>query len=140
MANERRIAAYRRDLGVVFGRHLATRDGVAESRLRRAEKRLGTTLPSAVREFYSVAGAARETREHNRLYLPEDLVIEEGRLIFMEENQAVVDWAVSVGSRPKADPEVWQRVNEDDAPWYSEGMTFAEFIIKNLAWQRGIEL
>ena len=57
----------------------------------------------------------------------------------MEENQAVVDWAVSLGARPKVDPEVWQRANEDDAPWYSEEMTFGEFILKNLAWQRGVD-
>ena len=140
MPNAARISNYVNALGQIFGRPLARRDGIAESRLARVEKRLRIALPSAVREFYSLAGAAGECREHNHLYWPEDLNLEEGRLVFMNENQGVVDWAVSVGSRQRADPEVWQRVSEDDAPWYSEEMTFSVFILKNLAWQRGIEL
>ena len=128
----------RRELERVFGRCLSARDGVEEGRLRRAEQRLRIQLPSALRDFYNVAGSARETCEHNRLYLPEDLFVEDGHLVFMEENQAVVDWAVTIGARTTSDPEVWQRVNDEDARWCSEKMTFTEFILKNLAWQRGV--
>ena len=136
MANAGRTTAYTDALNLIFGRRLLARDGISEARLARAEKRLRFSLPSAVREFYSLAGAASECREHNHLYWPEDLNVEDERLVFMNENQGVVDWAVSLGQ--KADPEVWQRVSEDDAPWYSEEMTFSVFILKNLAWQRGV--
>jgi hypothetical protein len=140
MASLRRTTAYTDALNLIFGRRLLVRDGISEARLTRAEKRLRFSLPSAVREFYSLAGAAGECREHNHLYWPEDLTVEDERLVFMSENQGVVDWAVSLRPRPKADPEVWQRVSEDDAPWHSEEMTFSVFILKNLAWQRGVEL
>ena len=140
MGNGRRTAAYARILRTLIGRPLITRDGVAEQRLKQAEKRLGIALPAAMRDYYVVAGAAIENREHNQLYTPEELVVEEGRLLFMEENQAVVHWGVPLRSKRRADPEVWQRVNGDKAEWYSEHMAFSVFIVKNLAWQRGIEL
>ena len=136
----RRVAKYRRTLRVIFGRPLITRDGLPEQRLRRAEKRLGMPLPAAMRDYYCVAGAASENREHNRLFTPEELFLEEGRLLFMEENQAVVHWGVPLRSKRRADPEVWQRVNGDKAEWHSEQMAFSAFILKNLAWQRGVEL
>jgi hypothetical protein len=140
MPNERRIAEYTGALEGVFGRPLTSRDSVLESRLRRAESRLRLPLPPAIREFYGLAGAARETREHNVLFHPEDLVIEEDHLLFMEENQAVVHWGIPLSQKRRADPDVWQRVNGDEARWYPEEMTFATFILKNLAWQRGAEL
>jgi hypothetical protein len=138
--SERRVATYRRSLRLIFGRPLVARDGVPELRLRRAEQRLGIGLPAAMRDYYLVAGAASENREHNRLCTPEELLVEEGRLLFMEENQAVVDWGVPVRSRKRADPEVWQRVNGDEPEWYSEELPFSVFILKNLAWQRGVKL
>jgi hypothetical protein len=140
MASERRIAEYKQALLTILGRPLNARDRVLESRLRRAEKRLSIALPPAVREFYSVAGAAREVREHNRLLHPEELVIEQGCLVFMEENQAVVHWGVPLRLKRRADPRVWQRAHGEKRRWYSEKMAFSEFILKNLAWQRGVEL
>jgi hypothetical protein len=100
----------------------------------RAEKRLGLALPPALRDYYLLAGAAAENREHNRLFAPEELVVEEDRLLFMEENQGVVTWGAALGRGPRADPVVWQRVNGDRPEWYSEELTFSAFIIASLAW------
>jgi hypothetical protein len=138
--NQARIAKYRRLLRAILGRTPLVSDGVRESRLRRAEKRLDLILPAAMRDYYLLAGAAAENREHNRLFAPEELAVEESHLIFMEENQAVVHWCIPLASMKRADPEVWQRVNNDVREWYSEQMTFSVFIVENLAWQRGIEL
>jgi hypothetical protein len=96
-------------------------------------------MPGALRDYFRLAGEARENREHNRLLPPEELVVEDGCLVFMEENQSVVDWGIPVAQAGKADPEVWQRVNGDAPEWHSEDMRFSEFILKNLAWQRGVE-
>jgi enamine deaminase RidA (YjgF/YER057c/UK114 family) len=123
----------------VFGRPVARKDAVPEARLRRAERRLGFRLPDALRDYLALAGLAKENREHNRLFRPEELAVEDGYLLFMEENQAVVHWGVPVGLLEKSDPEVWQRVNGDRPEWYSEEMRFSEFMIKNLAWQRGVD-
>jgi hypothetical protein len=140
MAYPTRVAKYRRTLHTILGRPVGKGDSLPERRLARAEKRLGMTLPAAIRDYYLVAGAAIENREHNRLFTPEELLVEDGRLLFMEENQAVVHWGVPLRSKRRADPEVWQRVNGDQAEWYSEQMAFSLFIVKNLAWQRGVEL
>jgi hypothetical protein len=100
---------------------------------------LGFSLPSALRDYLLLAGGARENREHNRLLPPEELAVEDGYLVFMEENQSVVDWGIPLTLARRADPEVWQRVNGDEPEWYSEELRFSEFILKNLAWQRGVE-
>ena len=136
----RRSRGYRRALEAIIGRPLFRRDGESEAGLRGAERRLRVALPGAMREYYLLAGAARENREHNRLYRPSELVIEDEHLLFMEENQSVVHWGFPLSPEKGADPEVWQRTNGDTPEWYSEEMPFSVFIIENLAWQRGIEL
>ena len=140
MAKRSTPSKYRRELEVIFGRPLLSRDGVSETGLLKAERRLDLVLPTAVRDYYVLAGAAKENREHNILYGPDQLVITDGFLIFMEENQAVVHWGLRVPFSEKADPEVWQRVNGDKPEWYPEKTPFSVFIVKNLAWQHGIEM
>src|SRR5262245_2806774 len=102
------VQKYRSRLAAVFRRQLAARDGYSEPRLKKAEERLGFALPEAVREFYSIAGAAKEARVHNMLFPPEGLEVEEGHLVFMQENQGVVDWGIPRGFLKKPDPPVWQ--------------------------------
>jgi hypothetical protein len=136
----RRSRGYRQAVEAIIGRPLLRRDGESDARLRRAERRLHLALPGAVREYYRLAGAATENREHNRLYRPSELVIEDEYLVFMEENQSVVHWGFPLPLERGADPEVWQRTNGDTPEWSSEEMPFSLFIIENLAWQRGIEL
>jgi hypothetical protein len=137
--SQKRLLAYRSGLLRIFGRPLSPRDATPEARLRRAEKRLGFSLPAALRDYLRLAGQAKENREHNWLLSPEALVVEDGYLVFMEENQSVVDWGIPRALARKADPTVWQRVNGDAPKWYSEKMCFSEFILANLAWQRGVE-
>ena len=129
MANERRVAKYRRTLHTIFRRPLTARDALPEQLSRRAEKRLGMALPAAMRDYYLLAGAASENREHNRLFRPEELLVEEGWLLFREENQAVVHWGIPLRSKSRTDPEVWQRVNEDETEWYPEHMAFSVFLL-----------
>lgn len=130
---------YRTLLARLLGRNLTADDEVPLGRLAGAEQRLGFRLPNAMTDFYSSAGAAPEFQAHNRLRAPETLEMDDGLLVFMEENQHVVDWGIRpVGHEP--DPEVWQRVNEPQAEWYSEGMPFSVFIVKNLAFTRGTDL
>ena len=74
-------------------------------------------------------------KAHNELYAPDGLAIEDGYLVFMEENQAVVNWGIREEDLSQPDPEVWQRVNSDPPEWYSENMPFSTFICKMLLWQ-----
>jgi Uncharacterized conserved protein (DUF2293) len=80
-----------------LGRSLTPRDGNADSRIEAGEKRLGVRLPKALRDYHRVAG-----REHrfngifDRLLAPHEWFVDAGKLVFMEENQAVVLWATTI--------------------------------------------
>lgn len=134
-----RVDQYRETLNHILERDIGREDATPAARLDASEKRIGRRLPSAVRELYLLAGEAQELREHNRLVEPEDLEIDDGYLVFMHENQDVVQWGIRV---PFAgdDPEVWQCVNGDVPDWFSEDVPFSKFIVRNLAFQRGVDL
>jgi cell wall assembly regulator SMI1 len=114
-------------------------DGCSEAAIAKAERRLGARLPEALRTYYLVAGRLDELNSaHNLLYGLGQLEIQDRRVIFMEENQAVVHWGFAVKSLADADPIVYQRANVSGAKWYSERARFSVFISKMFAWQAGI--
>lgn len=127
-------------LMIVLGRVPTERDALSDERLRRAERRLGIVLPQTVAGFYQYVGAAPELQEHDRLRHPEALDIEDGFLVFMEENQTVISWGLPLPLGEVPDPTVWQRVNSDPRAWYPEPMTFSEFIVTRLAFTRGVTM
>ncbi|MGO9114246.1 MAG: hypothetical protein ACLP9L_33950 [Thermoguttaceae bacterium] len=54
------------------------------------------SISAALRDYYLVAG--RERRFNcclNRLLPPQEWLVDKHRLIFMEENQAVLSWGVN---------------------------------------------
>ena len=124
----------------VLGRELQATDAIDRPHLTRTEKRLEIVLPTVVSNFYAAAGGAPELQAHNRLRHPDALEVEDGYLVFMEENQDVVDWGLRLPLILDSDPEVWQRVNDDEPAWYSEEMSFSEFIVRNFAFVYGVEL
>jgi hypothetical protein len=62
-------------------------------------------------------------------------VIERKRLIFMEENQAVVLWGVPVRDLHADDPAVYQGVNGPQIKWYREQRWCSTFLCVMLYWQ-----
>jgi hypothetical protein len=78
-------------LALLIGRKLKPTDGLAAGFTMAAERKLSLTIPTALREYYSVAGRLPLDKEHNRLYRPGKLRVLEGKLVFMEENQCVVE-------------------------------------------------
>ncbi len=116
-------------------------DGTSEQALAQAESRLGLRFPVALREYFLIAGNADDAnRAHNVLFRPDEFVLEDEYLVFMEENQAVVHWGIPMDHLDEPDPDVWQRVNGLEPVWYSEELPFSSFMIKNLAWQAGLEV
>ena len=84
-------------------------------------------LPDALWDYYAVAGNEhRFNHSFNRLLAPEDIVVQDGRIVFMEENQAAVLWGVNPNV---ANPFVEQGINSDTQPleWHSEDVACAEF-------------
>ena len=119
-----------------LGRPLTPRDGNADSRIEAGEKRLGVRLPQALREYYRVAGRERRfNRIFNRLYAPHEWFVDAGKLVFLEENQAVVLWATTVSPEPDDDPPAYQGVNGEPIEWYVEHEHLSVFLVVNLHWQ-----
>jgi hypothetical protein len=97
----------------------------------------GLVLPNALRDYYLVAGN-EETLNHsfNRLLAPEDVFVESGRIVFMEENQGVVYWGIKADGIDE-NPVVEQGINIEGKPieWHSENTDCAEFLEAMLYWQ-----
>ena len=114
------IKHYRR-LFTSFGYPLTKPTGLPSTTIAAAGKRLGVTIPAALRAFYLVAGRERRFNVcHNRLLAPQSWTTDRHRLIFMEENQQVVFWGVSLRNRDVQDPPVSQGVNDEPIVWRPE--------------------
>ncbi|WP_020475695.1 hypothetical protein [Zavarzinella formosa] len=112
--------------------------GVDERRLARAERRFGVVLPEALRGYYLTLGSLRELNDaHNRLLAPRDWFLDNGKLVFMVENQAVVYWGVEAATSPDDDPPVFQGVNRlpKEIEWHPECDRCSEFLLVMLHWQ-----
>jgi hypothetical protein len=99
-----------------------------------AERRLGIKVPSALRDYYLVAGREKRfNRACQRLLTPSQWFVENRSLVFFEENQQVCFWGVPLRAKSK-NPTVSQAVNHDRIVWRSEGLKCSEFLTSMLMW------
>ena len=133
---------------LILERELTPQDGMDINRIEAAEQKLALRLPQALREYYRVAGNLDELNaNYNQLYSPEQLKIEDGYLIFMEENQVVVFWAVPTSHLSEEDPIVWQRVREKPGEWCvavgadkcPDPMPISQFLLRMFLWTFGLD-
>src|SRR5947209_4674490 len=79
-------------------------DGIPDASLEAAEEKLRVRLPTALRDYYVMAGRERRLNHaFNQLLAPKDWEVHEGKLIFMAENQNAAFWGVPATSRPALD-------------------------------------
>src|SRR5215831_2100784 len=115
-----------------LGVHLSSKDGVPPDQVAARERKLGLRLPTALRDYYVVAGRERSLNNaHNRLIPLKDLEVHAGKLVFMEENQWVVVWGVAASSKSGVDPAVYQWPIEDGEPsgWFLEHRKVSAFLV-----------
>ena len=125
-----------RVLFATFGYPLTEGDSLPPRVLAEAEERLGVRVPAALREYYLIAGRERRFNTcHNRLLPPSDWRIDKKRPIFMEENQSVAWWGVSVRSPGSADPPVSQGINDRPITWRPEHRQCSVFLAVMLHYQ-----
>ncbi|MFF7248479.1 SMI1/KNR4 family protein [Embleya sp. NPDC008237] len=75
-------------------------DGYDRAELDASAARLGVAVPTALRELYELLGRRHDlTSNHDVLLAPDKLYVEDGVLVFREENQGVAWWGV----RPDGD-------------------------------------
>lgn len=127
---------YRR-LFETFGYPLTRRSAITGALVKTIEKSLGVVAPPSLRDFYAVAGRERRfSRSHNRVLSPRDWFVDKGRLVFMEENQAVVLWGVSLRLPHDDDPPVDQAVNhEGELRWSRVSRHCSRFLAVALHYQ-----
>ena len=90
-------------------------------------------LPLALSAYYLCAGNSTINTAYNQLLSPEDIYVEQDYLIFMHENQGVVDWGIRLQDLEQADPIVWQR-NNDEQAWYAEDYQLSSFLMASWYW------
>jgi hypothetical protein len=119
-----------------LGRRLKSGDGVPAREILAAERRLGIRIPTSLADFYRSAGRARDyTSVFNNLVSPGELSVESGKLVFMEENQAVVLWGTDVAAEPSDDPPTYQATNAKPLVWESVNERCSVFLIVMLHWE-----
>jgi hypothetical protein len=128
------------DIFATFGYPLAQSTASSPKVLAEAERRLGVKVPAALREYSLIAGRERRFNTClNRLLPPSDWSVDQKRLIFMEENQMVVRWGVSVRNPDSDDPPVSQGINaeDEDEPiaWRPEHRKCSVFLAVMLHYQ-----
>jgi hypothetical protein len=114
-------------------------DALESALLGESEKRLKVKLPGALKICHELAGCLEINTEHNRLYGPKKLTKQNGKLVFMEENQVVVFWGMDIRSLSMLDPEVFQGNNETPIQWSPEGLVFSDFIIRMWRWLKALD-
>jgi hypothetical protein len=127
---------YYHDLYSNFGYSLTKGTSLSPKLLAAAEERLGVQAPMALSDYYMVAGRERRFNTcHNRLLPPSEWTIDKKRLIFMEENQSVFCWGVSIRNPDSDDPPVSQGINEDPITWHPEHRKCSVFLAVMLHYQ-----
>jgi hypothetical protein len=85
-----------------------TENGCSIESVQQAEMHLGTVFPLILRHFYIRYGNHPLHQAHNRLILPQNLQNEKGFVVFYEENQGVVLWAIAVADFVHENPVVYE--------------------------------
>ena len=130
------------DLFDRFGYPLGANHGIDDAVLDRAAERLGAPIPEALRSYYSVAGKEKRFSRAFQQFLPPSRWSIAGKhLVFLEENQAVCTWGVSLKTRGARDPAISQGFEEETdegestVSWHSENARCSTFISVLLHYQ-----
>lgn len=117
-------------LPIWIGRPLRKLDGTPAERIDAAEARLGIRIPQALRALYIVAGEVHMLMQSfQRFRTPELWQIEDGKLVFLEENQGVCKWGCDISNA------VWQKIDGENTDWYSESVSIETLLRIVLPYQ-----
>lgn len=117
----------------ILGRKIELSEGTSEDAILAAEKKLGVKLPDALRYFYtSVGKIALFTDAFEFFAQPKQIYIKANKLVFLEENQAMLSWGIDLDEIAKPDAKVYQSPNAGDTEknviWYPETLPLSQFL------------
>lgn len=91
-------------------------------------------IPLVLREFYLAVGGCEELMEaYHYFWDPEELEMEDGYLLFLEDEDEQYTWGVRGDQLTVPDPIVWRRHNAR-GEWKSEEGTFSEYVFDMFEW------
>jgi len=130
------VERFRAIVHPLFNGDVTLADGIDEQELDAILDRCGYEAPEVLRDFYIVVGGYQPimgSQDHfctpGRSYQIED------KTVFCEENQSVVLWAYACDQGWRADPPVYQGVNNDAIEWYVEAERCSDFLSGMIYWQ-----
>lgn len=119
----------------ILGRTVSTDEGIEISKIERQEKKMNIFIPIALKDFYSTLGNIPLFIDGFQHFAKiEELFIKDDKLVFLEENQSVVYWAVDL----KNDFIIVQTTNQDftkDVEWFEMDFELDKFLLMTLFFQ-----
>lgn len=117
----------------ILGRELEASEGVDIQSIEVAEKKLDVKFPQVLKDFYlSVGRISLFTDAFEFFAKPKQIYIKSNKLVFLEENQAVLSWGVDLGDLGKDIVPVYHSSNigdvESEVIWYVEAQPLPEFL------------
>jgi hypothetical protein len=109
-------------------------DGIPADELDEVLSEHDLSIPLVLREFYLAVGGCDDLMEaYHFFWDPEELEIEDGFLMFLEDEDEAFTWGIREDQLDVPDPIVWRR-NNAKGSWVSEEGTFSEFVFDLFEW------
>ena len=109
-------------------------DGLSAEELREGLAQSEVSIPFVLEEFYRALGNNEDFMEAYHYFLdPEELEIEDGYLLFLEDEEEKFVWGFKASQLDVPDPIVYRRSNAK-GKWTSEEGTFSEFTLDMFTW------
>lgn len=118
----------------ILGRKLDPSEGLGIDAIVSAEGKLETSLPNDLKDFYLQVGKIPLFTDGFEFFAqPKQIYIKSNKLVFLEENQAMLSWAVDLEDADKEkNIKVYQSPNigesENKVVWYPETLRLTEFL------------
>jgi len=118
-----------------LGRKWSEEDGISYDDLEGLLGEHKFQVPQALVEFYHALGGCEDLMEaHDFFWDPDELEIEDGYLLFLDEMDEEANWGFRAEHLAVPDPIVWIRTNTGKQRWQSEESTFSEFVFDMFDW------
>ncbi|MCC3290161.1 hypothetical protein [Arthrobacter sp. zg-Y1110] len=109
-------------------------DGIPERELDSMLAVHDFNIPLVLREFYLALGGCEDLMEAFHFFWdPDELEIEDGYLLFLEDEDEKFVWGIRADQLDVPDPIVWRR-NNARGDWQSEEGTLSEYVLDMFEW------
>ncbi|MCW4464091.1 hypothetical protein OK351_00980 [Glutamicibacter sp. MNS18] len=109
-------------------------DGLSREELAEALEESRVQIPLVLEEFYRSLGNCDDFMEaYHYFFDPEELEVEDGYLLFLEDEEEKFVWGFKASQTDVPDPIVYRR-NNSRGSWTSEEGTFSEFTLDMFSW------